>query len=137
MQQLVEFALEILSEPQVSDEAVRSQVRSYLSDLDRFDYVELESEALADRSDIRADRMQILTQLGMSPREVYEYSKYKLSSEDVRKAIAWRAVLAKRLGWTAEQLREEHFLRLEMRELLGDIRQLSVEDAIKELQNGK
>jgi len=137
MQQLVELALKILSEPQVSDETARSQVRSYLSDLSRFDYVDLENEALADRSDIRADRMQILAQLGMSPREVYEYSKYKLGSEDVRKAIAWRAVLAKRLGWTAEQLRGEHFLRLEERELLKGIRQLSVEDAIKELQDGR
>jgi len=137
MQQLVELALKILSEPKVSDETVRSQVRSYLSDLSRFAYVELESEALADRSDIRADRIEVLTRLGMSPREVYEYSKYKLGSEDIRKAIAWRAVLAKRLGWTAEQLREEHFLRLEERELLKGIRELGVEDAIKELQDGR
>jgi len=137
MQQLVELALKILSEPKVSDETVRSQVRSYLSDLSRFAYVELESEALADRSDIRADRIEVLTRLGMSPREVYEYSKYKLGSEDIRKAIAWRAVLAKRLGWTAEQLREEHFLRLEERELLKGIRELGVEDAIKELHDGR
>ena len=136
MTSLVELALKILSEPQVSDETVRSQVRSYLSDLNRFDYVELESEALADRSDIRADRMQILTQLGMSPREVYEYSKYKLGSTDVRQAIAWRAVLARRLGWTTKRLREEHFLELEKQEVLKGIRQLSVEDAIEELQVG-
>jgi len=137
MQKLVELALKILSEPQVSDETVRFQVRSYLSGLDRTDYIELESEALVDKSDTRADRMEILTQLGMSPREVYEYSKYKLGSADVRQAIAWRAVLAKRLGWTVGQLRKEHFLRLEEWEVLRGIRELSVEDAIKELQDGR
>jgi len=137
MQKLVNLALKILSEPQVSDKAVRHQVESYLYGLSRADYVELEREALADRSDVRADRMEILAKLGMSPREVYEYSKYKLGSAEVRQAIAWRAVLAKRLGWSAEKLRSKHFLDLRMRESLEGIHRLTIEDAIKEMQNGR
>jgi len=134
---LVNIALDILSKPEASDESIRAEVRQYLSGLSVREYVELADEALADKSETRAVRMELLTSLGMSSREVYEYSKYRLSSHDVRKAIAWRAVLAKRLGWSADQLRQEHFFGLEERELLMNIRELSIEDAIKELQDGR
>jgi hypothetical protein len=129
--------LDILSQPETSGEDAKLKVRNYLSNLSKSEYLELENEALADGGNARVVRMSILVQLGMTSREVYEYSKYKLSTPEVRQAIAWRAVLAKRLDWSAEQLRQEHFLRLEERELLVGVRELSVEEAIKELRDGR
>lgn len=134
---LVSVALDVLSKPEASDESIRAEVRHYLSDLSKREYVALADEALTDKNEARAVRMELLTSLGMTSREVYEYSKYRLSSPEVRKAIAWRAVLSKRLGWDADRLRQEHYLRLEERELLMSIRDLSVDESIKELQDNQ
>lgn len=137
MQKLVSLALLVLSESETSGAEVKSQVREYLASLTDEQREALEQETLGPISGERFDRMGLLWNLGFTSRERHEYSKYKLSSPQIRAIIARRALLAKRLGCDAQHLRLHSFLSLANLEATYGVDKVSVEEAIKELQDGR
>jgi Ran GTPase-activating protein (RanGAP) involved in mRNA processing and transport len=129
--------LSVLSEPETSGAEVRPRVREYLASLTDEQREVLEQEALGPVGGERLDRMKLLWNLGFTSRERHEYSKYKLSSPQIRAIIARRALLAKRLGCDAQHLRLHSFFSLANLEATYGVDKVSVEEAIKELRDGR
>jgi hypothetical protein len=137
VQELVRLALSVLSEPETSGAEVRPRVREYLASLTDEQREVLEQEALGPVGGERLDRMRLLWNLGFTSRERHEYSKYKLSSPQIRAIIARRALLAKRLGCDAQHLRLHSFFSLLNLEATYGVDKVSVEEAIKELRDDR
>lgn len=134
MSRLVRLALQVLSEPEISRDEMKGRVREYLSSLSPEQYKQLEQEALDDDQNERIERIEILTALGFTDREIYDYSKCRLNTPGMRKVIARRALLAKGLQREANILRQGHFMQLVRLEdsLIGN---MSTDDMIRELRS--
>lgn len=130
---LVNLALLILSEPEVSRDEMKVRVREYLRKLSPEEYQRLEQEALNDDQDERVERIEILRALGFTDKEIYAYSRCRLNTPGMRKVIARRALLAKGLQRGADILRQGSFMQLVRLEdsLIGN---MDTEDMIRELR---
>jgi len=125
---LIKLALQVLSL-----DTSASEVKNCLASLSEEERKALESEALSDARGERIERMNTLRALGFSAVEVYEYSRYKLSSPEVKEVVARRALLAKRLGADAEFLRSLQFYELLKLEAAHGVDSLTLPEMLQEL----
>ena len=134
MSRTLDLALQILAQPEVSRDAMRAEVKTYLSLLSPAQLKKLQDEALeGSDGEEWARKIEVLEELGFVDKEVEAYSKCRFTTPGIRKVIARRALLCKMTRLSPKAIRAKPYkevCRLEDK-LIGD---MSTEEMIRRLK---